>query len=183
MDQNVSHGVEPVKNMKPSNSPGEFAVECARCYKWRYIPSKEKYEEIREHILELPFYCETTREWHSNKKCDDPPDVTEDESGLKWAIDAPNIPQPPPGWERLIKFRTKVGTRYYNSPSKQQLRSKTEVEKYLEQHPEDATQSAKLDQFSFQIPRSLEEDYVVKKRCPAHSLDDINGAYDGMNMY
>ncbi|WMV10269.1 hypothetical protein MTR67_003654 [Solanum verrucosum] len=165
MDQNVSHGVEPVNTMKPPNSPREFAVECARCYKWRYIPLKEKYEEIREHILEWPFYCETTREWHSNKKCDDPPDVTEDESGLKWAIDVPNIPQPPPGWERLIKFRTKRDTRiadvYYNSPANQQLRSKIEVEKYLEQHPEDATQSAKLDQFSFQIPRPLEEDYVV----------------------
>ncbi|WMV10264.1 hypothetical protein MTR67_003649 [Solanum verrucosum] len=124
----------------------------------------EKYEEIREHNLERPFYCEITREWHSNKKCDDPPDVTEDESGLKWAIDAPNIPQPPPGWECLIKFRTNRVSRYYkrSSPSeKTTLRSSIEVEKYLEQHPEDATQSAKLDNFSFQIPRSLEEDYVV----------------------
>ncbi|XP_015168705.1 methyl-CpG-binding domain-containing protein 2-like [Solanum tuberosum] len=165
MDQNVSHGVEPVNNMKPPTTPMALVVECARCFKWRYIPTKEKYEEIREHILERPFYCETTREWHSNKQCDDPPDLTEDESGLKWAIDTPNIPQPPPGWERVIKFRTKRNTRiadvYYNSPSYQQLRSKIEVEKYLEQHPEYATQSAKLDQFSFQIPRLLEEDYVV----------------------
>ncbi|XP_049406030.1 methyl-CpG-binding domain-containing protein 2-like [Solanum stenotomum] len=134
MDQNVSHGVERVNNMKPPNSPGEFVVECARCFKWRYIPSKEKYEEIREHNLERPFYCEITREWHSNKKCDDPPDVTEDESGLKWAIDAPNIPQPPPGWECLIKFRTNRVSRYYkrSSPSeKTTLRSSIEVEKYV----------------------------------------------------
>ncbi|KAH0730608.1 hypothetical protein KY285_001516 [Solanum tuberosum] len=144
MDQNVSHGVKPVNNMKPPTTPGALVVECARCFKWS--PS-------------------IAREWHSNKKCDDPPDLTEDESGLKWAIDVPNIPQPPPGWERLIKFRTKRDTRiidvYYNSPSNQQLCSKIEVEKYLEQHPEDATQRAKLDQFSFQIPRLLEEDYVV----------------------
>ncbi|KAG5628107.1 hypothetical protein H5410_013325 [Solanum commersonii] len=92
MDQNVSHGVEPVNNMKPPNYPREFVVECAGCYKWRYC----------------------------------------------------------------------------NSPANQQLRSNIEVEKYLEQHPEDATQSAKLDQFSFLIPRPLEEDYVV------------NG---GMNLY
>ncbi|XP_049407771.1 methyl-CpG-binding domain-containing protein 2-like [Solanum stenotomum] len=181
MDQNVSHGVEPVNNMKPPTTPGALLVECARCFKWRYVPTKERYEEIREHILERPFYCETTSEWHSIKKCDDPPDVTEDESGLKWVIDAPNIPQPPPGWERLIKFRTKRVSRYFKPSSTSEktiLRSSIEIEKYvliikflpryLEQHPEDATQSAKLDNFSFQIPRSLEEDYIV------------NG---GMNLY
>ncbi|KAH0733044.1 hypothetical protein KY289_004232 [Solanum tuberosum] len=165
MDQNVAHDFEPVNIMKPPTAPGAFSVQCARCFKWRYIHTKEKYEEIREHLLERPFYCKTTWEWHSNKKCDDPPDLTQDESGLKWAIVAPNIARPPPGWECLIKFRPKGGTRradvYYNSPSNQQLCSKIEVEKYLEQHPEDATQRAKLDQFSFQIPRLLEEDYVV----------------------
>jgi len=57
MDENVRHGVEPVNNMKPPTTPGALVVECARCFKWRYIPTKEKYEEIREHILEQPFYC------------------------------------------------------------------------------------------------------------------------------
>lgn len=102
MDQNVSHS---------SNSPGALVMECARCFKWRYIPTNEKYEEIREHILERPFFCETTREWHSNKKCDDPYDVTEEKIGLKWAFGAPNIPQTPLGWEHRIIFKTKRDTR------------------------------------------------------------------------
>ncbi|KAG5628111.1 hypothetical protein H5410_013329 [Solanum commersonii] len=164
MDQNVVHDFEPVNIMKPLTAPGAFAVQCARCFKWRYIPTKEKYEEIREHILERPFYYE---------------------SGLKWAIDVPNIPQPPPGCERLIKFRTKGGIRladdvYYDSPSGKRLTPKMKLKiflpRYLEQYPEDATQSVKLKKFSFQTPRPLEEDYV-KKRCPAPS-HNINGAYD-----
>ncbi|KAH0765630.1 hypothetical protein KY285_001501 [Solanum tuberosum] len=169
--------------MKPPTAPGAFSVQCARCFKWRYIHTKEKYEEIREHLLERPFYCKTTWEWHSNKKCDDPPDLTQDESGLKWAIVAPNIARPPPGWECLIKFRPKGGTRradvYYDSPSGKRLRSKNEVEKYLKQHPEDGTQSVKLKKFSFQSPRPLKEDYVKKHRLtPSHN---INGAYDAFH--
>ncbi|KAK4354104.1 hypothetical protein RND71_026298 [Anisodus tanguticus] len=46
---------------------GAFVVQCDRCFKWRYIPTKEKHEEIRVHILEQLFYCETAREWRSDK--------------------------------------------------------------------------------------------------------------------
>ncbi|KAH0725786.1 hypothetical protein KY290_001616 [Solanum tuberosum] len=112
MDQNVSHGVEPVNNMKPPTTPGALLVECARCFKWRYIPTKERYFK---------------------------PSSTSEKTTLRSSIEVEK-------YVLIIKF----------------------LPRYLEQHPEDATQSAKLDNFSFQIPRSLEEDYVV------------NG---GMNLY
>ena len=39
-----------------------FTIQCANCFKWRLMPTKENYEEIREHILEDPFVCETAHE-------------------------------------------------------------------------------------------------------------------------
>ncbi|CAN1340340.1 Methyl-CpG-binding domain-containing protein 2 [Linum perenne] len=85
-------------------SVGAFTVQCANCFKWRLIPTQEKYEEIREHILERPFYCEAAREWRPNVSCDDPEDISQDGSRL-WAIDKPNIAQPPRGWQRLLHIR------------------------------------------------------------------------------
>lgn len=88
-----------------------FTVQCANCYKWRIIPTKEKYEEIREHILEVPFFCKTGQEWRPDLSCDDPPDITQEGSRL-WAIDKPNISLPPPGWQRLLKFRCEGSTKF-----------------------------------------------------------------------
>lgn len=85
-------------------SVGAFTVQCANCFKWRLIPTQEKYEEIREHILEWPFSCETAREWRPNVSCDDPEDISQDGSRL-WAIDKPSIAQPPPGWKREVRIR------------------------------------------------------------------------------
>ena len=92
-------------------SVGAFTVQCANCFKWRLIPTKEKYEEIREHILENPFVCETAREWRPAISCDDPTDLTQDGSRL-WAIDKPNIAQPPPGWQRLLRIRGEGSTKF-----------------------------------------------------------------------
>ncbi|KAL8462780.1 hypothetical protein ACS0TY_032894 [Phlomoides rotata] len=88
-----------------------FTVQCANCFKWRIIPTKEKYEEIREHILEVPFFCKTGREWRPDISCDDPPDITQDGSRL-WAIDKPNISLPPPGWQRLLRFRCEGSSKF-----------------------------------------------------------------------
>lgn len=92
-------------------SVGAFAVQCANCFKWRLIPTKEKYEEIREHILEQPFYCKTACEWRPDISCDDPPDISQDGSRL-WAIDKPNIAQPPRGWQRLLRIRGEGSTKF-----------------------------------------------------------------------
>ncbi|OMO61342.1 Methyl-CpG DNA binding protein [Corchorus olitorius] len=159
-------------------SVGAFTVQCANCFKWRLIPTKEKYEEIREHILENPFVCETAREWRPDISCDDPTDITQDGSRL-WAIDKPSIAQPPPGWQRLLRIRgegsTKFADIYYQAPSGKRLRSMVEVEKYLTEHPEYATEGVTMSRFSFQIPKPLQEDYV-RKRPPrlsaSHGEDD-----------
>lgn len=162
-------------------SVGAFTVQCANCFKWRLIPTKEKYEEIREHILEQPFVCETAREWRPNVSCDDPADISQDGSRL-WAIDKPNIAQPPAGWQRLLRIRgegsTKFADVYYVAPSGKRLRSMVEVQKYLLEHPEYMVHGVTLSQFSFQIPKPLQENYVRKRpaRVNAGSYDDTTSS-------
>ncbi|PIN15437.1 Methyl-CpG binding transcription regulator [Handroanthus impetiginosus] len=157
----------PFSNHTPRVLPsvGAFTVQCANCFKWRLIPTKEKYEEIREHIIEQPFFCETGREWRPDLSCDDPPDITQDGSRL-WAIDKPNIAQPPPGWQRLLRIRgegsTKFADVYYVAPTGKRLRSMVEIQRYLDQHPEHI-EGVRLSQFSFQIPRPLQDNYVRKR--------------------
>ncbi|XP_054787311.1 methyl-CpG-binding domain-containing protein 2 isoform X2 [Prosopis cineraria] len=147
-------------------SVGAFTVQCANCFKWRLIPTEEKYEEIREHILEQPFSCDVAREWRPNVSCDDPEDISQDGSRL-WAIDKPSIAQPPPGWQRLLRIRgegsSKFADIYYIAPSGKRLRSMVEIQKYLLQHPEYTGHGLTLSRFSFQIPRPLQDNYVRKR--------------------
>ncbi|XP_076917908.1 methyl-CpG-binding domain-containing protein 2-like [Bidens hawaiensis] len=142
---------------------GAFTVQCANCFKWRFIPTQQKYEEIREHVIEKPFVCATAHEWRPDVSCDDPSDVEPDGSRL-WAIDKPNIVQPPPGWHRDLRIRgeggTKFGDIYYTAPSGKVLRSICDIEKYLTAHPEYVEQGVTLAQFSFQVPKPLQENYV-----------------------
>ncbi|KAK1414117.1 hypothetical protein QVD17_29858 [Tagetes erecta] len=170
----VSYKPRPFKKILPS--VGAFTVQCANCFKWRFIPTQKKYEEIREHIIEKPFVCETALEWRPDVSCDDPPDVEQDGSRL-WAIDKPNIVQPPPGWLRNLRIRGEGGTKfadiYYLPPAgKKVLRSIREVEKYLIEHPEFAEQGVTLAHFSFQVPKPLQEDYVRKRTSSAAALPD-----------
>ncbi|PRQ37018.1 putative transcription factor & chromatin remodeling CW-Zn family [Rosa chinensis] len=168
---NLNKSISPV-SVSNSQGPrvlpsvGAFTVQCANCFKWRLIPTKEQYEQIREHILERPFYCETAKEWRPSISCDDPADITQDGSRL-WAIDRPNIAQPPPGWQRLLRIRgegsTKFADVYYQAPSGKRLRSMVEVQKYLIEHPEYMVDGLSMAQFSFQIPRPLQENYVRKR--------------------
>ncbi|KAI3416731.1 uncharacterized protein J3R85_015187 [Psidium guajava] len=168
----------PNQPSKISPSVGAFTVQCANCFKWRLIPTKEKYEEIREHILEDPFYCETARKWRPDISCDDPEDISQDGSRL-WAIDKPNIAQPPPGWQRLLHIRgegsTKFADVYYVAPSGKRLRSMVEVQKYLLEHPEFTRDGVTLSQFSFQIPRPLHDNYVRKRPARAPATCDGGG--------
>ncbi|KAJ4794219.1 methyl-CPG-binding domain protein 02 [Rhynchospora pubera] len=147
-------------------SIGAFTVQCAACFKWRLIPTKDKYEEIREKILEVPFVCERAREWRPEVSCEDREDISQDGSRL-WAIDKPQIPLPPPGWERLIHIRGEGCTRfadvYYAAPNGKKLRSLVEVQRFLDEHKEYEAQGVTLSRFSFQIPRPLHDNYVRKK--------------------
>ncbi|KAI3929682.1 hypothetical protein MKX01_025850 [Papaver californicum] len=142
---------------------GTFTVQCADCNKWRLIPTKEKYEEIRENISRERFVCESAREWKPDISCDDPADIIQDGSKL-WALDKPNIPQPPPDWERLYRIRgegcTKFADVYYVAPSGKKLRSMVEIQKYMLEHPDAGLSTS---QFSFLIPKPLQENYVRKQ--------------------
>ncbi|XP_039138490.1 methyl-CpG-binding domain-containing protein 2-like [Dioscorea cayenensis subsp. rotundata] len=159
----------PTPSSRVLPSVGAFTVQCAACFKWRLIPTKEKYEEIRETILQEPFLCDRAREWRPDITCDDPEDISQDGSRL-WAIDKPNIAQPPPGWERLLRIRGEGSTRfadiYYVAPSGKRLRSMVEIERYLLEHPEYIRDGVTMSQFSFQIPRPLQENYVRKRPRP-----------------
>ncbi|OEL38764.1 Methyl-CpG-binding domain-containing protein 2 [Dichanthelium oligosanthes] len=85
-------------------SIGAYTVQCANCYKWRIVPTKEKYEELRETISQELFVCTRASEWNRELSCDEPEDMSQDGSRV-WAIDKPNIAQPPPGWDREVRIR------------------------------------------------------------------------------
>ncbi|WOH03241.1 hypothetical protein DCAR_0522637 [Daucus carota subsp. sativus] len=166
---------------KISPSVGAFTVQCSICFKWRFLPSKEKYEEIREHITEQPFVCEAAREWRPEISCNDEPDIRQDGSRL-WAIDRPNIAQPPRGWERLLRIRGFGGSRfadvYYISPSGKKLRSTVEIQRYLLQHPDEA-EGVALSRFSFQTPKPLQKNFVKKRTDHVASPDGrVNGTLE-----
>ncbi|XP_038890277.1 methyl-CpG-binding domain-containing protein 2 isoform X2 [Benincasa hispida] len=144
-------------------SVGAFTVQCASCFKWRLIPTKEKYEEIREHLLEKPFYCETAREWRPDISCDDPADITQDGSRL-WAIDKPNIAQPPPGWQRLLHIR---GITLHHQ-------ARSFVRWWISRKYQ--TEGVSMTRFSFQIPKPLRENYVRKRR------PNMNASCDGSKL-
>ncbi|KAK4757249.1 hypothetical protein SAY87_007376 [Trapa incisa] len=161
-------------------SIGDYAAQCAACFKWRLVPTKEKYEEIREKVLEIPFFCWTAGQWRSDVSCNVPEDISQDGSRI-WAIDKPNIPRPPAGWERLLRIRARGGTKfadvYYLAPSGKKLRSSVEIQKYLVEHPEYITAGVTMQQFSFKVPRPLEEDYVRKRPRISASYDESSPFY------
>ncbi|KAL2511287.1 Methyl-CpG-binding domain-containing protein 2 [Abeliophyllum distichum] len=160
-----------------SDSVRAYTVQCANCLKWRFIPTKQKYEQIREQIAELPFLCETAREWRPEIKCDDESDLMKDGS-WRWAIDKPCIPQPPLGWQRILRIRAEGGTKfadvYYVAPSGKRLRSMSNVQSFLDEHPE--YPGVTVSQFSFQTPAPMEENYVRKRRAISTASHEISGS-------
>ncbi|KAL3632628.1 Methyl-CpG binding domain [Castilleja foliolosa] len=144
-----------------------YTVRCTKCLKWRLVPTKDKYEEIREMIEEEPFQCESARDWHQNISCNDETDVKQDES-LRWAMDKPSIPRTPTGWQRIIRLRAPGGTKfadiYYVSPSNKRTRSKNELERYLAENPNYKEEGVISSRFSFRSPVALDADYVNTKR-------------------
>ncbi|KAL8037381.1 hypothetical protein ABFS82_11G036200 [Erythranthe guttata] len=155
-----------------------YTVKCAECSKWRLIPSKEKYEEIREKIEEHLFVCETAREWRPDVSCKDESDIKQDGT-MRWAMDKPRIPQTPSGWQRILRIRAEGGTTffdvYYVAPSNKRMRSMVELSRYIDEHPEYA-QGVNISQFSFQPPVPLDEKYSAKRRA-CSTRDDTNGTY------
>ncbi|GER46995.1 methyl-CPG-binding domain protein 02 [Striga asiatica] len=141
----------------------QYTVRCGKCGKWRLIPTKEKYELIREMIAEESFECEKAREWWAHISCDD-----EQDGSLKWAMDKPGVPKTPASWQRIIRIRAEGGTKfadvYYVSPSNKRLRSKVELERHLVENPNYKREGVDISRFSFQCPVAFEADYVNAKR-------------------
>ncbi|CAM0912031.1 unnamed protein product [Alopecurus aequalis] len=156
----------PVPPKKIKYTIDKYAVQCGECLKWRLIPNKTKYDEIREKSRQVPFLCEHAHGWKLGVSCDDPTDISLDDGF--WAIDKACISQTPLGWERTISIRSKGATFadvYYISPTGKKLRSMPEVEIYLQENPDCAVG---LHEFSFEIPVRL-QDYVKKRyRQPKH---------------
>ncbi|KAK3122163.1 hypothetical protein QOZ80_8BG0665920 [Eleusine coracana subsp. coracana] len=175
VEQGTHHFSVPFKRRRQrSLSIAAYAVQCATCKKWRFIPTKQKYEEFRAQIKKDPFTCELAHQWKPDVTCNDPSDVSQDGSWL-WAMDQHNIPQPPPGFDRLIAIRGEGCTRfadvYYATPSGRKLRSSKEIENYLKENPDYAAQGVNLSQFSFKIPAPAQQDYV-RKRAKTNGNDD-----------
>ncbi|KAL6541171.1 Methyl-CpG binding domain [Orobanche minor] len=160
MEQEHSVGMKKVWD-----SVKHYVVRCANCSKWRLIPTKEKYEEIRAMMGEKLFSCETARDWRPEISCDDEADINES-GNFCWAMDRPRIPQTPGGWQRILRVRAEGGTKfadvYYVAPSNKRFRSMVELSRYIDEHPEHRGLS--LSQFSFQAPVPLDENYVAKRQ-------------------
>ncbi|KAJ7289025.1 hypothetical protein O6H91_07G014700 [Diphasiastrum complanatum] len=165
--QNFASLQRPVGAARGGPPVAAFTVQCSDCLKWRMIPTKEKYEAIRQCILEQPWVCENARSWRPGASCEDPTDFSQD-SGALWAIDRPNIPRPPPGWERKLVIRgegsTRFGDIYYHSPCGKKLRSMVEVDKFLKEHPEYVENGVNLYQFSYTVPQPLNGGYVRPRK-------------------
>ncbi|XP_073304508.1 methyl-CpG-binding domain-containing protein 2-like isoform X2 [Primulina huaijiensis] len=155
-----------------------YAVQCTSCLKWRLSPSKEKYEEIRETIEEHPFTCDIARQWKPEISCATESDVKPLDQNWIWAMDKPNIPRTPKGWQRIIRARSGGGTKfadvYYVAPSNKRLRSMVELDRYLGVHPQFEQEGVTISQFSFKSPAPFEDKNVAKRR-PRSSSRDISG--------
>ncbi|XP_073274182.1 methyl-CpG-binding domain-containing protein 2-like [Primulina huaijiensis] len=152
-----------------------YTVQCASCSKWRLVPSKEKYEEIRETINEQPFMCDIARQWRPDISCVKESDVKREDQNWVWAMDKPNIPRTPKGWQRIIRARAEGGTKfadvYYVTPSNKRLRSMVELSRYLGEHPQLAQDGVTTSQFSFQPPVRFVDYHVAKRRAGSSSRD------------
>ncbi|XP_043710529.1 methyl-CpG-binding domain-containing protein 4-like [Telopea speciosissima] len=158
-------GKETPKTLeKPSTV---YTVQCGECFKWRLIPTKEEFEDIRSKFIEDPWVCDNKY----GVSCEDPEDIEYDSSKI-WAIDKPNIPKTPVGFERILVLRKDFSKfdAYYITSTGKRLRAITEIAKFLEANPEYSGVS--VSDFSFTVPK------VVENTIP-RIVDGKNGASRG----
>nr|CAB3480399.1 unnamed protein product [Digitaria exilis] len=126
-----------------------YAVECYTCHKWRTIPTKEEYEEIRENFTEDKWICNK----RPDGSCDYPADMEYDRIGT-WVVDKPGIPKAPLGTERIEVMRSdfsKMDT-YYIMPTGKRVKGPADVEKFLETNPEYKSRMS-ASEFNFATPK------------------------------
>lgn len=116
------------------------------------IPTQEEFEDTRSRFIEDPFFC--------NKKadvcCDDPADIDYDDSRI-WAIDKPNLPATPAGFQRKLVLRRDCSKMdaYYVSPTGTKMRSLTQIAPYLEANPQ--CEGLSVSDFAFTSPKMMED--------------------------
>ncbi|KAI3937197.1 hypothetical protein MKW92_053148 [Papaver armeniacum] len=136
------------------SSPSVSAVQCANCFQWRLIPTQEEYEEIRESFIQKPWFCDDK----ANMTCQDPSDIEYDATRT-WVVDRPNIPKTPAGFKRYVHVRkdySRADT-YYILPGGKKVRSRTEVESFLEANPGYRDAGITVDNFCFTTPKIMKE--------------------------
>ncbi|KAL9235832.1 hypothetical protein vseg_010566 [Gypsophila vaccaria] len=148
------------KKQKPNEDPKQarrgaidvYAAQCSTCQKWRAIPTKEEYEEVRSKFVEVPFTCSMK----ANVSCDDPPDLDYDATRT-WVIDRPNLPITPEGFKRELILRPDYSKldAHYVTPDGKKVRCHAEVAQYLQKHPE--LNHLKVEDFNFTVPKIMEE--------------------------
>ncbi|XP_010242547.1 PREDICTED: methyl-CpG-binding domain-containing protein 1-like [Nelumbo nucifera] len=140
------------KSRGGTGSVSLFAVQCGKCFKWRVIPTKEEYEDIRSRFVEDPWFCSN----RSGISCEDLAEIEYDNTRT-WVIDKPNIPKTPDGFEREVVMRkdySRMDT-YYITPTGKKVRAPSEVEKYLEANPK--YKGVAVSDFNFAVPKVMEE--------------------------
>uniref|UniRef100_A0A1D1Y966 Methyl-CpG-binding domain-containing protein 4 n=1 Tax=Anthurium amnicola TaxID=1678845 RepID=A0A1D1Y966_9ARAE len=136
---------------KPRNI-GAYAVQCAKCFKLRLIPTEEEYEVIRQAFDEDPWVCNRK----PNASCDDPADLEFGDTS-RWVVDKPNIPKTPAGCKRVLTMRgdfSKMDA-WYVMPNGKRVRSLRDVGRFLEAHPEYQGQFF-VPNFRFTVPKVME---------------------------
>ncbi|XP_028067436.1 methyl-CpG-binding domain-containing protein 4 [Camellia sinensis] len=150
------------KKRQPQNAKvSVYAAQCGECFKWREIPTQEEFEDIRSRFIEDPFFCNKK----ANVSCDDPADIEYDATRI-WAIDKPNLPKTPPGFQRELVLRrdfSKMDT-YYVTPSGRKEKALSGIASFLEANPE--YNGISVSDFSFTTPKLMSDtipDYVERK--------------------
>uniref|UniRef100_A0ACD5ZT23 Uncharacterized protein n=1 Tax=Avena sativa TaxID=4498 RepID=A0ACD5ZT23_AVESA len=128
----------PAPSKRIRYSINTYAVQCGKCRKWRLVPTKMEYEELRDKSREILFTCGHVHGWKPGVSCDDPADISQDDGF--WVIDKPCLSQTPLGWERTISLRSEGCTQfadvYYIPPKGKKLRSTEEAKTYLQANPD-----------------------------------------------
>nr|URX64914.1 methyl-CpG-binding domain protein [Camellia sinensis] len=149
------------KRQPPNAKVSVYAAQCGECFKWREIPTQEEFEDIRSRFIEDPFFCNKK----ANVSCDDPADIEYDATRI-WAIDKPNLPKTPPGFQRELVLRrdfSKMDT-YYVTPSGRKEKALSGIASFLEANPE--YNGISVSDFSFTTPKLMSDtipDYVERK--------------------
>ncbi|KAK4493134.1 hypothetical protein RD792_018012 [Penstemon davidsonii] len=85
-------------------------------------------------------------------------DIEDYDSTWTWAFDKPNLPKTPPGFKKRLVLRKNYSKMdcYYDAPNGKRLRSKAEVSRFLDKHPEYKKDISPSD-FSFFSPKIMED--------------------------